>query len=184
MDARAGLLVEKGVAALDASLMLAGDPAAGLTAQAPLDLARALRDRAYVRGALDRPLKAELAVTQLPLERLSKSGLLPPGSGGNLSVSARLSGGAVETVLSNPSGTHRPDPDRMFDRFYRADPSRSAAAGGVGLGLSISRELAAAMKGRLWADFDDAGNLRVHLMLPASRDGVVRSEPSAPAAVA
>jgi signal transduction histidine kinase len=82
---------------------------------------------------------------------------------------ARLSGGAVETVVSNPAGTYRPDPDRMFDRFYRADPSRSAAAGGVGLGLSISRELAAAMKGRLWADFDDSGNLRLHLLLPADR---------------
>jgi len=83
---------------------------------------------------------------------------------------ARLSGGSVETVVSNPAGPHRPDPDRMFDRFYRADPSRSAAAGGVGLGLAISRELAAAMRGRLWADFDESGNLRVHLTLPASRD--------------
>ena len=101
-----------------------------------------------------------------------------------VSVAARLSGGAVETIVSNPAGPHRPDPDRMFERFYRADPSRSAAAGGVGLGLSISRELAAAMKGRLWADFDDAGNLRVHLALPASRELGVDTEPVAPAAVA
>jgi two-component system sensor histidine kinase VicK len=72
----------------------------------------------------------------------------------------------------------------MFDRFYRADPSRSAAAGGVGLGLSISRELAAAMQGRLWADFDDTGNLRLHLMLPATREVEQKSEPVAPAAVA
>ena len=95
---------------------------------------------------------------------------------------ARLSGGAVETIVSNSSGVHRPDPDRMFDRFYRADPSRSAAAGGVGLGLSISRELAAAMKGRLWADFDDGGNLRLHLLLPADRrPDAARVESEAPA---
>jgi len=94
---------------------------------------------------------------------------------------ARLSGAAVETVVTNPVGPHRPDPDRMFDRFYRADPSRAAAAGGVGLGLAISRELAAAMKGRLWADFDDAGNLRVHLQLPASRNAAVRGDPTAAA---
>ena len=93
---------------------------------------------------------------------------------------AAIDGGAVETIVSNSAGQHRPDPDRMFDRFYRADPSRSAAAGGVGLGLSISRELAAAMKGRLWADFDDSGNLRMHLMLPASRD--VKVEPDSGAA--
>jgi len=52
VDARAGVLVEKGVAALDASLSLGGDPALGLTAQAPFDLVRALRDRTYLRGAL------------------------------------------------------------------------------------------------------------------------------------
>jgi len=103
--------------------------------------------------------------------------------GSTINAAARMSGGSVETVVSNPAGVHRPDPDRMFDRFYRADPSRSAAAGGVGLGLSISRELAAAMKGRLWADFDDSGNLRMHLMLPAARDARVEPD-SAAAAVA
>jgi signal transduction histidine kinase len=95
-----------------------------------------------------------------------------------VNATARLSGGSVETIVSNPTGRHRPDPDRMFDRFYRADPSRSAAAGGVGLGLSISRELAAAMQGRLWADFDDTGNLRLHLMLPASREPAVSVTPA------
>jgi signal transduction histidine kinase len=99
--------------------------------------------------------------------------------GSSVAVVARLSGANVETVVSNPAGVHRPDPDRMFDRFYRADPSRSAAAGGVGLGLAISRELAAAMKGRLWADFDDSGNIRVHLTLPAARDLGSITEPAA-----
>jgi len=58
------------------------------------------------------------------------------------------------------------EPERMFDRFYRADPSRSGAAGGVGLGLAISRELTLAMNGKLWADVDGEGVLRVHLSLP------------------
>src|SRR5437667_9931700 len=50
---------------------------------------------------------------------------------------ARLSGGSVETVVANAAGPPRPAPDRMFDRFYRGDPSRSAAAGGGGPGLGI-----------------------------------------------
>ncbi|HEV2033712.1 MAG TPA: HAMP domain-containing sensor histidine kinase [Candidatus Dormibacteraeota bacterium] len=100
----------------------------------------------------------------------------PDGTAIRISAKSNISG--VETIVSNPAGLHPPDPERMFERFYRADPSRSSAAGGVGLGLAISRELAAAMKGRLWADFDDAGELRVHLLLPASREPETREGPA------
>src|SRR5207237_4892189 len=61
-----------------------------------------------------------------------------PG-GAIVNVVARLSGGSVEAVVSNAVGSHRPDPDRMFYRFYRADPSRSAAAGRVGVGPATPR---------------------------------------------
>jgi signal transduction histidine kinase len=73
--------------------------------------------------------------------------------------------GGVELAVVNRIGAHVPDPDRMFERFYRADPSRSGAAG-VGLGLSISRELAAAMGARLSAELADS-TLRMRLTLPA-----------------
>ncbi|HEX7262836.1 MAG TPA: HAMP domain-containing sensor histidine kinase [Candidatus Dormibacteraeota bacterium] len=100
--------------------------------------------------------------------------------GSTVSASAHLAGGSVEAVVANPAGPHRPDPDRMFERFYRADPSRSAAAGGVGLGLAISRELATAMSGRLWADIDPSGMLRVHLMLPAAKVARTAQAPGEP----
>jgi signal transduction histidine kinase len=96
-------------------------------------------------------------------------------------ASVRVSLGTVETVIANPAGPLAPDPNRMFERFYRGDPSRSSAAGGVGLGLAISRELAVAMRGRLWADVDPSGVLRVHLMLPQSRDALSRPKSPMPA---
>jgi signal transduction histidine kinase len=42
--------------------------------------------------------------------------------------------------------------ERIFDRFFRADPSRSRSTGGGGLGLAISREIAIAHAGRVWVD--------------------------------
>src|SRR6185503_3055547 len=77
-----------------------GDPAVALFVQLPFDLARALHDRAYLRGAVDRALRADLAVTQLHLDRLARSGLLPEGSSGTVSVAAHLGGTPAQPTLS------------------------------------------------------------------------------------
>lgn len=47
---------------------------------------------------------------------------------------------------------------RVFERFYRADPSRSREAGGSGLGLTISKSLAEAMGGTLEVASDGPGH--------------------------
>jgi signal transduction histidine kinase len=128
------------------------------------------------------PVAADAERLHQILDNLLDNAVKYAPEGSTITATARLSGGSVETVVANPAGVHKPDPDRMFDRFYRADPSRSAAAGGVGLGLSISRELAAAMKGRMWADFDDSGNVRMHLLLPAARQAETKAEAQEPPA--
>jgi two-component system sensor histidine kinase BaeS len=153
----------------------------GAQLQQELEIVRPRADARQLQLALAVP--AELPPVAADPERLHQilDNLLdnavkyaPDGS--TITTTARFDSGSVETMVSNPASVHRPDPARMFERFYRADPSRSAAAGGVGLGLAISRELAVAMKGRLWADIDDSGNLRIHLLLPASREPESRTE--------
>jgi signal transduction histidine kinase len=54
---------------------------------------------------------------------------------------------------------------RMFERFWRGDPSRSSR--GTGLGLAIARGLVEAQGGRIWAEDREGGGARVCFTLPA-----------------
>jgi signal transduction histidine kinase len=56
----------------------------------------------------------------------------------------------------------------LFERFYRAEPSRSRAFGGAGIGLAVVKELIEAHGGRVDAMFSD-GRLHIRIELPASR---------------
>jgi len=55
---------------------------------------------------------------------------------------------------------------RMFERFWRADPARSAD--GSGLGLAIAQGLVEAQGGRIWAENRPEGGARVAFTLQAT----------------
>jgi signal transduction histidine kinase len=61
--------------------------------------------------------------------------------------------------------------ERVFDRFFRADPSRARATGGGGLGLAIAREIAVAHGGRVWVDAADGGGSAFTLVAPTGSSG-------------
>ena len=64
------------------------------------------------------------------------------------SVSRGAGKGAAELVVTNAvDGLPEGDLDRLFDRFYRADVSRSSKTGGSGVGLSVVRAIAEAHGG-------------------------------------
>jgi two-component system OmpR family sensor kinase len=76
---------------------------------------------------------------------------------------------ALEVVDHGP-GLTRQQAERVFERFYRADPARSHAAGGTGLGLSIVAALVAAHGGTVEADSVPGHGARFRVVLPLAPD--------------
>ena len=66
---------------------------------------------------------------------------------------------------------------RVFDRFWRADPSRSRVRGGTGLGLSIAKEDATLHGGEInvWGKLNAGANFV--LTLPLRFGELIKAHP-------
>jgi signal transduction histidine kinase len=85
---------------------------------------------------------------------------------GTVTVSAEAVEDGIEIeVADTGDGIGAEHRERIFDPFYRADPSRRDA--GAGLGLAISRAIIEAHGGQIWLEDASVGT-RVRLRLPAA----------------
>jgi len=71
---------------------------------------------------------------------------------GEVRVTTRRDKDSVLLIVADSGpGIAREDLPRIFERFYRADASRTNATGGTGLGLAIAQAIAEAHHGTLEA---------------------------------
>jgi len=89
----------------------------------------------------------------------------PPG--GCVTITVQRSADGTRTIFANSGAViAEEDIPYLFERFFRADRSRSRDAGGAGIGLAIVKELIEAHGGTVGAE-SDAGGTRVWFTLPS-----------------
>ncbi|PPA72264.1 sensor histidine kinase [Jeotgalibacillus proteolyticus] len=67
-------------------------------------------------------------------------------------------------------GIPKEDLPKVFDRFYRVDKARNRKSGGSGLGLSLAKELAAAIQARITLDSLEGVGTIATIYLPLKKD--------------
>ncbi|WP_129841599.1 HAMP domain-containing sensor histidine kinase [Streptomyces sp. RFCAC02] len=147
--------------------------AADLAGQA----AAAHRARAEASGvrirvtAPDEPVTvyADPARLRQALGNLVANAVTHTADGGLVEVALRPDGDEVVlTVTDTGCGIAPEHLPHVFDRFYRADPSRSRATGGSGLGLAITRHLVEAHGGRVAASSTPGRGSEFTIRLPGA----------------
>jgi two-component system phosphate regulon sensor histidine kinase PhoR len=70
------------------------------------------------------------------------------------------------SVTDNGPGISKKDLPRIFERFYRADQSRSGEEGGTGLGLAIVKHVAQLHGGRVEAESEIGEGTTIRVIIP------------------
>jgi len=110
----------------------------------------------------------EIRLRQLMLNLVDNAIKYTP-NGGKVTLSLeRNDGSATFTIEDTGIGISSNELNRIFDRFYRVDKSRSRLPDGLGLGLSISKWVAEAHGGRLLAESRIGKGSKFTVVLPAT----------------
>ncbi len=127
------------------------------------------------------PVKGDPALLERLVGNLVENAIRHNQAGGWFSVKTAIQGNQASLTVANSGPVVPPeDAERLFDRFYRPDRSRSRKTGGVGLGMSIVKAVATAHGGTVTVTAPAAGGLEVSVSLPAAppATGAPGSSPS------
>ena len=145
----------------------------------PVNLATVVRDAVTDSQAIDpdypitvigsdsvRVIGDEQRLTQVVANLLANARVHTP-KGTQVTVTLREEDSRVILdVVDDGPGLPEKDADKLFERFYRIDSSRSRSSGGAGLGLAIVAAIVAAHDGTIEAANQEGHGARVTLTLP------------------
>ncbi|HEX2416842.1 MAG TPA: HAMP domain-containing sensor histidine kinase, partial [Micromonosporaceae bacterium] len=116
------------------------------------------------------------------LDNLVRNALIHTPSGTRVEVRVRAEApNAILEVADNGPGLDEDQAERVFERFYRADPGRSRRHGSSGLGLAIVAALATAHGGRAGVITSPGAGAAFWVRLPLAPEAVQHPEPESAA---
>ncbi len=138
------------------------------------DLARASAVDVQVEVPRDLVVYGEPRLLERVFDNLLRNAVQYNRQQGTVRVTARVhpasgrwtSDQVVIAVRDSGAGIPDADRERIFERFYRVDPSRSRRTGGSGLGLAIAREIVQLFKGMIRVAESDASGTTIEVQLP------------------
>jgi signal transduction histidine kinase len=95
--------------------------------------------------------QADETLTRIIFNNLLDNASCYTDPGGEIRITARASENSVEIIFANTCNIPPNHIDRLFEPLFRSDSSRHDAASHLGIGLTLSREAAAAMNASLIA---------------------------------
>ncbi|MEE1928061.1 MtrAB system histidine kinase MtrB [Streptomyces sp. TRM 70351] len=141
-------------------------------------LADAKGSRVRIVGA-DQPVMAEADTRRV--ERVLRNlvvNAIEHGEGRDVVIRLAEGEGAVAVAVRDYGVGLKPgEAQRVFNRFWRADPARARTTGGTGLGLSIAIEDARLHGGWLQAWGEPGGGSQFRLTLPCTAGEPLRASP-------
>jgi two-component system sensor histidine kinase BaeS len=124
-------------------------------------------DRDIPRGQAQTPVFADRERLRQLFSNLLGNSLKYTDSGGRLVVRVRRDGAIIVVELEDSApGVPADEMEKLFDRLYRVETSRSRTSGGAGLGLAICRNIVEAHGGTITASPSPLGGLLMRVSIP------------------
>ena len=120
-----------------------------------------------VNGPAELFVQADSGLLNQVIENILSNAIKFGDAGSAISIELGVRDERVYLTVENAGPTIlEQDREKIFERFYRVDESRSRDIEGTGLGLSLAREIARAHGGDLILELSEEGVTRFSLMLP------------------
>ncbi|MCH8061869.1 MAG: HAMP domain-containing protein [Chloroflexi bacterium] len=119
------------------------------------------------------PVMADSHKIQRVLYNLAQNAIRNTPADGTILMEAKDIGEMIRIdVADTGRGIAEEDLDKVFDRFYRGEKSRSREYGGAGLGLAIAKGIVEAHGGRIWVESALGAGSRFSFSLPKANAGI------------